>query len=223
VPNLYPAFEHHEVVIHTPRHVRSFAELSDEEVAAVAETWSERAEEAYGAGFGHVQAVINEGRAAGASLPHSHSQLVWLREQPPLVQQEAERMQEGDCSLCALLTDERARGSRVVLDEGSVLVLAPYASRSPYELLVTGEHFGGQSGFDGGDFLVRALQSIAATLRRLHALEGPVPINVWLHDSGHWHFEVVPRLSIPASLELGAGIYINSLLPEEAAERLRTA
>ena len=83
VPNLYPAFERQEVVIHSPRHVRSFAELEDREVDAVAAAWFARMAEAAAEGFEYVHALVNEGRQAGASLMHSHSQLVWLREPPP--------------------------------------------------------------------------------------------------------------------------------------------
>jgi len=60
-------------------------------------------------------------------------------------------------------------------------------------------------------------------VRRLRAVEGPVPLNEWLHDRRHWHIEVLPRLSVLAGLELGAGIYVNTLPPEEAARRLRDA
>ena len=80
VPNLYPAFEHQEVVVHTPRHVRSIAELTDDELAPIAAAWHQRREAARAAGFAHPYLLVNEGREAGASLPHSHSQLVWLRE-----------------------------------------------------------------------------------------------------------------------------------------------
>ena len=76
VPNLYPVFEHHEVVISTPRHVRSVAELNEDEVEGVAVAWRERARAAREAGFRYVHALLNEGREAGASLPHSHTQLV---------------------------------------------------------------------------------------------------------------------------------------------------
>jgi UDPglucose--hexose-1-phosphate uridylyltransferase len=221
VPNKYPAFEHHEVVIHSPRHVRSFADLTAAEIAAVAEAWSERGEEAWAAGFAYTQFVINEGRGAGASLPHSHSQLVWLEEHPPLVQREVAHMREGPCVLCDLLETELKDGRRVIAAHGPVIAFAPYASRSPYEFWVAGEHWGGQPGYDGGTFFVDALELIAATLRRLRELEGPVPLNIWLHSSGHWHLEVVPRFSIHAGFELGAGIYLNSLAPEDAAARLR--
>ena len=88
VPNLYPAFERQEVVMHSPRHVRTFAELADEEVAAVAQAWEARSTR-HGRRLPYVHACINEGRAAGSSLPHSHSQLVWLRERPPAVARRA--------------------------------------------------------------------------------------------------------------------------------------
>ena len=86
---------------------------------------------------------------------------------------------------------------------------------------MTGEHWAAQPGADGGVFLVDALTLVAETVRRLREREGPVPLNVWLHNSGHWHLEIVPRFSIHAGFELGAGIYLNSLAPEEAAARLR--
>jgi UDPglucose--hexose-1-phosphate uridylyltransferase len=53
-------------------------------------------------------------------------------------------------------------------------------------------------------------------------LEGPVPLNAWLHAGAHWHVELLPRLTVFAGLELGAEIYVNPLRPEEAAARLRT-
>jgi galactose-1-phosphate uridylyltransferase len=57
----------------------------------------------------------------------------------------------------------------------------------------------------------------------LRRLEGPVPLNVWLHDGAHWHLEVLPRITILAGLELGAGVFVNALPPEEAAGRLSGA
>ena len=72
------------------------------------------------------------------------------------------------------------------------------------------------------ELLAPALRLLAELVRRLHSLEGPVPLNAWLHEGAHWHLELVPRLAILAGLELGAGVYVNSLPPEEAAERLRS-
>ena len=217
VPNLYPVFDHHEVVVSTPRHVRSFSELTDEEVNGVATAWRERAAAARAAGFAYVHALLNEGREAGASLPHSHTQLAWLDDVPPAVEAESD-----ECSVCRHLTSERAAGERVVVERDGLLVTAAYGARLPYELLIAPlEHTDGTA-FDS-DRLEPALRLLRESLRRLQVLEGPLPVNAWLHDRGHWHLEVVPRLTVFAGIELGAGIYVNTLAPEEAAERLRSA
>jgi UDPglucose--hexose-1-phosphate uridylyltransferase len=217
VPNLYPAFERQEVVVHAPRHVRSFAELAAGEAALVAEAWRARAQAAREEGFAYVHALVNEGRIAGASLPHSHSQLVWLREPPPALAAEA----GGTCRLCALLEAERRDGERIVRERDRFVVLAPPAGRAPYELLIAPtEHEA--SGF-GSDGLGTALGLLAETIGSLRALEGPVPWNAWLHEGGHWHLEVVPRLTVFAGVELGAGIYVLTVAPEAAAAQLRDA
>jgi UDPglucose--hexose-1-phosphate uridylyltransferase len=211
VPNLYPAFERQEVVVHTPRHVQSLADVSNTELSFVAAAWKQRAEVAAGEGFPYVHTVINEGRAAGASLPHSHSQLVWLRSEPPAVASE----ETGDCPVCMLLADDT-----LGLEGGEPIGVAVHpAGRTPYEFLVGPlEH--DERGLES-PLLEHALYSLAYWLRRLHELEGRVPYNAWVHTRGHWHIEVVPRLTVFAGVELGAGIYINPLPPEEAAQRLR--
>jgi UDPglucose--hexose-1-phosphate uridylyltransferase len=195
VPNLYPAFERQEVVVHSPRHVRTFAELTDDEVAAVAEAWQARRDAARAEGFDYVHALINEGAAAGSSLPHSHSQLVWLRERPPEVARESGEASE---LLRELVVAERD-GMRAVVHR---------AGRLPYETLIGGEPF----------VLGSALLLLRELVARLRKIEGPLPWNAWLHEG---HIELVPRLSVLAGVELGAGIYVNTVAPEDAAEALR--
>jgi UDPglucose--hexose-1-phosphate uridylyltransferase len=209
VPNLYPAFERQEVVVHSPHHVTSVADLSEGELLTVASAWQARALAAREDNFPYVHAVVNEGRAAGASLLHSHSQLVWLRSAPPAVT--AERRE--DCAVCELLEDEMLE-----VEPGVVL---HKAGRAPYELLIAPpEHE--ELGF-GSPLLGWALHALARAIRLLHAVEGRVPLNAWLHAEGHWHIEVVPRLTVFAGIELGAGIYVNPLPPEQAAQALRQA
>jgi len=212
VPNLYPAVERQEVVIHSPEHIRTFAELDDAQLERIAETWHRHFERAQGEGFGYVHALVNEGRFAGASLPHSHSQLVWLREPPPAVLTE----RDGDCAICALLgRDELRIGGR---DE-IVTVVHP-VGRAPYELLIAGRSHAPAPGVPE---LAGTLEQLRDAIRGLRALEGPVPWNAWLHHGAHWHLEVVPRLTVFAGLELGAGIYVNVVEPERAAAALRNA
>ena len=216
MPNLYPAFEHQEVVVHTPRHARSLAELDESELSPVVTAWLARREAASEEGFGYVQLLLNEGREAGASLPHSHSQLVWLREPPPAVVEELPRLERDRCALCELLRE----GALEVALGGDLSLHAAAAGRVPYELLIAPrEHVA----HPGEEALKDALALLREGIRSLHALEGPVALNAWLHEGAHWHFEVVPRLTVFAGLELGAGLYVNWLAPEKAAERLREA
>ena len=213
VPNLYPAFERQEVVIHAPEHVRSFAALADGQVDIVAEAWHKRMEAARAEGLAYVHALINEGRDAGASLGHSHSQLVWMREPPPLVHDEPVGAVRG------LLAgpDEL----RVATREGVSIMCHP-AGRAPYELVIGNPEPGRTSGPDSHDH-AELLLALRDAVRRLHAVEGPVPWNAWLHADGHPHVEVVPRLTVFAGVELGAGVWVNPLAPERAAELLRDA
>jgi UDPglucose--hexose-1-phosphate uridylyltransferase len=221
VPNLYPALERQEVVVHSPRHARSLADLRPDELRLIAAAWSARAETARADGLGYLHALVNEGRAAGASLAHSHSQLTWMRDPPPAVAVEATR-NEQSCVVCALLADELGDGSRVVSDTGGLAVVAAFAGRLPYELLLAPRRHPAGSAFPS-ELLPPALELLGDAVRRLHAVEGAIPLNAWLHDGGHWHFEVVTRMSVLAGLELGAGVYVNTVQPEEAAARLREA
>ena len=200
VPNLYPALERQEVVIHGPAHVRSFGALADSTIDLVAEAWRRRAR----AEGGHCFAILNEGREAGASLPHSHSQLAWLPAPAPAVA--AER------GLPSVL--------EVVTRDG-VTAGCPVAGRVPYELLIAPsqpESHGLES-----DLLAPALRLLAELARRLQRIRGEelVPLNAWLHDGPHWHLEVFPRITRLAGLELGAGVYIDAVAPEDAAAALR--
>ncbi len=205
VPNLFPAFDHHEVVVHTPEHLRSIGELSDDALALVAEAWRSRAEAARLAGFPYVHALVNEGHVAGSSLPHTHSQLVWLREPPPAV------VAEGDAS--AVLD------GKVVLERGGLVLHCPAGSHVPYEMRIAPVEraAGGLQSPQLGDALVLAAEAV----RRLRGLEPQAPLNLWLHDGPWWHVDLVPRLTVSAGIELGSGIYVNPLPPAEAARRLR--
>jgi len=183
--------------------VRTVGELTDEELDRVAEAWRLRARSS----GGYVHALLNEGSAAGASLPHSHSQLVWLDEEPPAVREESD--------LTRMLEGER------VLERDGVIAVCPFASRLPYEVRIAPAD--PEPDAWESDLLAPALHLLAELVRRLYAVEGPSPLNAWLHNGRHWHLELLPRLAVPAGIELGAGIHVNTVPPEDAAAALRSA
>ena len=195
VPNLYPALERQEVVVHSRRHIRSIADAEDDELELVAEAWRRRAADEPG----YVFPLLNEGREAGASLTHSHSQLVWLPEPAP--------------------TRARPR-AEVVVERDGLTVACPWASRVPYETVIAPTEPEAEP--LKSTRLAFALKLLADVVRRLQCLEGQVPLNAWLEQSpDDWRLVLFPRLNVLAGLELGADIFVNTLPPEEAAARLR--
>ncbi|MFL5961136.1 MAG: hypothetical protein ACJ75G_12840 [Gaiellaceae bacterium] len=194
VPNLYPALERQEVVVHGPEHVASLADVRETTLDAVAEAWRRRAREIGGNCF----AFVNEGDAAGASQWHSHSQLAWL----------PERRVAGELPAHV-----------PVLARDGLLVACPEATRAPYELFVAPRD-SEPSGFRS-ELLGPALRLLAAAVRRLRQIAGDeVPFNAWLVEGAHWRLELLPRTTRFAGLELGADVYVTALAPEGAATEL---
>jgi UDPglucose--hexose-1-phosphate uridylyltransferase len=217
-----PAIGRQEVVVHSPRHVFSLADLGSRELDEVAGAWQARAETAREAGFPHLQVILNEGRAAGASLAHSHSQLVWLASEPPAA--ELERREDaaaGECLVCRLLAEETSTRIRLVTERDGLVLLCAYAGRVPYEMLIVPQRC--EEDPFGSDLLAGGLALAAEAIRRLHAAEGRVALNMWLRAEGHWRLDIVPRTTVFAGLELGVGYFVNTMAPESAAGVLREA
>jgi UDPglucose--hexose-1-phosphate uridylyltransferase len=201
VPNLYPALERQEVVIHGPDHKRSLGELDDTTLDLIAEAWQRRARDVGGTVF----PIVNEGHEAGASLPHSHSQLAWLPGPPP-----------------AVLAERGLPDTVPILERDGLVVGCPRASRVPYEVQIAPTRSEPEA--LRSDLLAPALRLLAELVRRIQHVRGEAtPFNAWIHDGPRWHVELVPRTTRFAGLELGAGVYINPVAPEDAAVALSAA
>ena len=225
-----PAQGAHEVIVHTPDHVTSLADLEPEQLDLVIEAWRARLSAHPEAAYRHL--IVNEGLAAGASLEHTHAQLYGLPFVPALVARERERFTAhntrtmGGCLLCDLLQEEARRNERIVAVDEQAVLLAPYASRMPYELqLVPRRH------------ALSILEDDASPANLLHdgltrlerTLGGLPPLNLWVRNAPagaehfHWRIDIVPRITHLAGLELGAGVAVNVYPPEHAAQDLRNA
>jgi UDPglucose--hexose-1-phosphate uridylyltransferase len=234
-PDLFtslPAAGAHEVVIHSPQHRRSLAELDDSELAAAVSGWRERMR-ALAADASYVQLIVNEGRDAGASLEHSHAQVYALGFVPVLVARERERFNAynertmGGDLLADVCSEEVRRGERLVAIDDEAIVICPWASRSPFELRIAPRRAAARFESDtdvGAGALGTALRALAARFG------GRTPeLNLWVRtappgtETFHWHIDIAPRLAVKAGFELATGVDINIFPPERAASELREA
>jgi UDPglucose--hexose-1-phosphate uridylyltransferase len=218
VPNKFPAIPGQEVVIHGPAHVLSFAELDAGVLATTAEAW--RARRAAHGDAAWTMVAVNEGPAAGASLDHSHSQIVPFAEPPPVVEAQAAAF-AGECALCWALGVEDAR---TVRHADGLRTIAPAWSRFAYELWIAPDAHAGEPSWQE---LAAALADGARRLGAVLGAELAWNCVVYAAPTGsanwHWHAEVWPRLTVAAAAELGAGVWINIVSPDVAADELRSA
>ena len=236
VPNLYPIVggdgggsDAHEVLIFTPEHDRSFGLLSDDGAVEAMTVLRDRVRHHLGAGCAYVQAAVNHGPAAGASIEHPHAQIIALDFVPPAVVAALDRVAgAGDDLVAAAAAAAPGRGLAVV--EGPAPVWCPQAASSPYQMRVA--HRSTRARFDEATdaeiaVVARALRTAVA---RLTAVVGDAAYNLVVHTAPpgpvgffHWYVEVQPRLTVPAGFELGTGIDVNVVAPEDAAVQLREA
>ena len=219
----------HEVVVHNPDHWATLADLTEPEVARSMAAWRARLAAHRDQAVGAVRVIVNQGRTAGASLEHPHSQVFATAGRPDRVQAEVDRLAGETCAACATVAAERD-GPRLVGATGGLLVICPWASAAPFEaLLLPADHrprF--EDGGDEDDAVMAAV--LRDLLRRFCGVAGDhAPYNLVLHsappgvDDFHWHLHLVPRLTTFGGFELGTGVVINVVDPDRAAEALRAS
>jgi UDPglucose--hexose-1-phosphate uridylyltransferase len=234
--NALPALGRHEVIIEAPHHVLTTGDLDEEGMALVLQMYVERLrilskDPRVVAGL----VFKNVGAAAGASIEHTHSQLVALPMTPPVLAQElagAERHFERTkrCAFCEMIDHELADGRRVVEDFDDYVAFCPFASCCAYETWILPKRH--ESHFEKITSEERA--SLGRVLRhvmlKIETVLDRAAYNYVIHSAPfdtisighyHWHIEIIPRLTKTAGFEWGSGCFINPVAPEEAAASLR--
>jgi len=226
----------HEVIIETPEHGRQLADLADAELTDVLAAMKARVLDlAKDARFRYVVLFKNHGRTAGASVEHSHSQLIALPVVPRQVQEEIEGARRHHdlkerCIFCDIVAQERKERVRLVHENEAFVAFAPYAPRSPFETWIAPRAHASRFEEEPRERLALCAQALGTTLRRLRAALGSPDYNFMIHSnplrdppspSYHWHVEIMPALTQVAGFEWGSGFHINPVPPEEAAEFLR--
>jgi UDPglucose--hexose-1-phosphate uridylyltransferase len=252
VPNLYPALApdapdpepeanrdlfaataargDHEVVVNGPQSVSTLLELPPAQLATAMDVWRERMRAHAGASYVHV--IVNERREAGASLPHTHAQVYALDFVPAAIARERERFgayatrMMGQNLLGDLVQEEVKRRERLIAIDDEAVLLAPYGARLPYQLMLVPRRPRGRFEDDGPTGAALLHDALGRLARKLGASP---PLNLWVRTAPQgaeyycWRIDILPRLVHLAGLELGAGVSLNIVGPEQVAAELRDA
>lgn len=238
----------HEVIVEAPEHNLHLADADPADIERVLLACQDRLRDLMrDARFKYVLLFKNYGAAAGATVAHPHMQLIATPVTPRAISIELESARahyhlKERCIFCDLLAQEIEERERIVSLDEHFAVLAPYASRFPFELLVLPRRHGHSFAAVERPVVSALAHCLKATLSRLKsALRNP-PYNFVFHTAPntetlirrrnywdtlpvdwHWHVEILPRLTRVAGFEWGTGFYINPTAPEEAAAFLREA
>ena len=248
----------HEVIIDHFEHGRAVFEMTDDHLAALFGVFQTRMRQLYESDerLHYVLIFKNFGPAAGASIPHTHSQLIAMPVVPENVEAEVRNSaayyeQNHHCIFCALIDEaltfeatiydrnsgavrRRVNVGQYVVERGEKFIaIKPFASRYEWEVHILPLKHQAEFLEVRGDELPDFARVLRRTMARLDAVIGGAQYNFFLHSvphdnqreanlaSYHWHLEICPRTSIPTGFELGSGLFVNTISPEQAAEQLR--
>jgi UDPglucose--hexose-1-phosphate uridylyltransferase len=226
----------HEVIIETPDHTKELSQLEEGQIEQIIWAYITRSLDLRkDKRFQYILLFKNHGKSAGASLSHSHTQLIALPMIPKSVQEELGGAEhyfnyKERCAYCDMARQEELYGKNVISSNDTYIAFCPYVARFPFETwIMPKEHF---AAFDYLEpmmvtDLAKMLKFILARIRKV--LKEPSynfiihssPIEEKIREEYHWHIEIIPKLSRTAGFEWGSGFYINPTPSELAAKYLR--
>ncbi|WP_103030413.1 galactose-1-phosphate uridylyltransferase [Salinibacter altiplanensis] len=227
---------HQEVIIDTPDHHHSLAQMPVAQVDAVLETYLQRYHALRTRGDGLIPTLFrNHGARAGASIAHPHSQLIAPAFRPSQIEREEQaahaRYKElGDCPYCVMIENELDVADRLVWTSDSFVVFVPFAARVPYEMWILPRRHDPEFGRLEAEERTALARALRTALRRLHQCREDPDYNFFVrtaldynvdHPHLHWSLRIRPRTTIQAGYEVGTGQHINPSIPERDAAVLR--
>lgn len=226
------ALGHHEVLIESPNHDEHPGSARISQLIHVINALRDRFSYLMGKDYvKYVSIFRNHGASAGASLSHAHAQIIATPIIPKTVEEElasSRRYYEERerCVFCDIISVE-AGSERFIWENRGFVIFAPWAPANPFEFWIFPKRHQ-SSILDLAEGEVRCLaEALRVSLGGLKSLLNDPPYNLGFHmapeEHYHWHIEVYPKLAVWAGFEKSAGIYINTMPPEEAAKDLREA
>ncbi|UCF30656.1 MAG: galactose-1-phosphate uridylyltransferase [bacterium] len=241
-------FGAHEVIVETPEDSLQMVDFSLQQLRDVFFVYRERLKDLKrDERLRYIMIFKNYGLEAGASLFHSHSQIIGIPVTPNMVATELVSTREyyslkERCMMCDILDQEVQEGERVVINQEKFIVYTPFASSFPFELRIVPKGHSHDFGLTDEDTLRHFASVVKEVLQRLRKVLNDPPYNFILHTSPpqtrrpgkpdywasiendfHWHLELIPRMTMLAGFEWGTGFHINPTSPEDAAGFLRDA
>jgi UDPglucose--hexose-1-phosphate uridylyltransferase len=227
-----PGLGSHEVIVTSPSHVPAFAFLPSEQLRTVFRFFRDRVRAASAVPSARTAVLLeNKGPESGGTLPHPHAQLLASSVVPDRVEEEVAALSgTGPCALETVVDHEREERERWIARTDEFDVFSPFASEHPFEVWIVPRRHrptladATDSEIDGLSAVLPAILRALESLRPgasynwfVHGLVGSGPA----HERFHWHVEVTPRLQRADGFELAAGIPVNAMLPEHAADAFR--
>lgn len=227
----------HEVIIETPSHRQTLSSMNTQEIQGVFVAYRERLLDlTKDKRFKYIMIFKNYGSIAGASLDHSHSQLIALPIVPKRVSEEISGglqyfKYKDRCIFCDIIAQEKEDNVRVVMENEKFIALSPYAARFPFEVwILPKKHEPYFVLHEKEDNYFAICEILSVILKKYDKILNSPPYNYIIHTTPygnddmphyHWHMEIIPRLTKMAGFEWGTGFYINPTPPEEATAYLK--
>lgn len=225
-----------EVVIEHPEHNRNISTMDLTQAGEMLKACRERQREiSRNPKINLVQIFRNHGPGAGTSLAHPHSQIIATPIVPPHIRYPMERAvhyydNHGKCVFCEMVNEELSQSERVIIESENFAAFSPYAARSPYECRIYPKKHQPSFVLIGEEEVFELASVLRDLLTRMRTALGDPDYNYIIRSSPvgdedarylHWYMVIIPKISIPAGFEIGTGIYINTVAPEDAARHLR--
>lgn len=228
----------HEVIVETPYHTHTLTDLLDNEMCAVISKYCSRALDLIkDKRFKYILIFKNFGKSAGASLEHSHTQLIALPMVPKNVQEELKGAHDyfayrERCIFCDMVYQEYQDKNRIIIENRNFISFSPFVPRFPFEVWIVPKrhnpyfcHMTQEEICDLAKILKEVLLRIKVSLHNpsYNFIIHSSPLDEENKESYHWHVEIMPKLTRVAGFEWGTGFYIVTTPPDLAAKYLREA
>jgi UDPglucose--hexose-1-phosphate uridylyltransferase len=226
----------HEVIIEGPDHELHIATMDQKQAEEIFLAYRQRYI-ALSKNFDFEMIIIfkNHGKSAGTSIKHPHSQIIAAPVTPTHIRHRLEEAMryfddEGRCVYCDMIEKEKEVAERVVLETDNFICFEPYAARSPFETYILPKNhqacFKDISEEEAKEFAFITRNTLIKINKSLNNPDynyiiSSSPPQEANEEYYHWHMRIIPKVSAVAGFELGSGIFINTVIPEDAAKFLK--